>query len=101
MSLDMEDGRCLLKEITLLGGAYRYLTGTGLDINRASEEELSLLPGIGPSKARRIVDHIRENGEVRSAAELQWVHGIGPVTATRLERWFYWPEMQRRTEVSD
>ena len=67
----------------------------------ANEEELSLLPGIGPSKARRIVDHIRNNGPVRGAAELESVNGIGPATAARLERWFQWPEANREEMVSD
>ena len=91
ITLATRDGRCVLEETARLGGAHRLLTGNGLDVNRASVEELSLLPGIGPSKAQRIVDTIGQRGPMGSAAELESVHGIGPATTKRLETWFYWP----------
>lgn len=53
-----------------------YVNGR-LDINRASVEELTTLPGIGPSLAQRIVDYREQNGSFSSVEELCNVNGIG------------------------
>lgn len=49
-----------------------------VDVNRASETELTALRGIGPALARRIVEYREENGPFRSLDELIQVRGIGP-----------------------
>ena len=54
-----------------------------LDINRASEEELQSLEGIGPVIAARIVEH-RENTPFRNVDELASVRGIGRKLLERL-----------------
>lgn len=48
------------------------------DVNTATEEELQLIPGIGPSKASAIVSWLRQNGPVSSVNDLHAVPGIGP-----------------------
>lgn len=48
-----------------------------VDINRASEEELMALRGIGPSLARRIIEHRQRHGPFRSVDDLIQVRGIG------------------------
>ncbi|MCD4774981.1 MAG: ComEA family DNA-binding protein [Candidatus Aegiribacteria sp.] len=48
------------------------------DINTATEEQLQLIPGIGPSKASAIASWLRQNGPVSSVNDLQAVPGIGP-----------------------
>ncbi|MBR1671472.1 MAG: ComEA family DNA-binding protein [Fretibacterium sp.] len=48
-----------------------------IDINRASEEALVRLRGIGPALARRIVEYRRQHGPFRSVEELVQVRGIG------------------------
>lgn len=53
-----------------------YVNGR-LDINRASVEELTTLPGIGPSLAQHIVDYREQNGSFSSVEELCNVNGIG------------------------
>jgi competence ComEA-like helix-hairpin-helix protein len=50
----------------------------GVDLNRASAEELESLPGVGPAIAQRIVRHRAENGRFRSFEDLEKVSGIGP-----------------------
>jgi competence ComEA-like helix-hairpin-helix protein len=52
--------------------------GRRLDINRASEEELRRLPGIGPAIARRILRRREREGPFRDIEELRKVPGIGP-----------------------
>ncbi|NBR94203.1 MAG: ComEA family DNA-binding protein [Actinobacteria bacterium] len=49
-----------------------------LNLNRASENELDGLPGVGPVLAKRIVAYRTEHGNFGSVSELQKVSGIGP-----------------------
>ena len=54
-----------------------------VDVNRASAEELTALPGIGPALAERIVVERRKQ-MFRSMEDLGRVRGIGPATVERL-----------------
>ena len=47
-----------------------------LDLNRATADELQLLPGIGPDKASRIVAWREAHGGFRSADDLTSLRGI-------------------------
>ncbi|MCK5064577.1 MAG: helix-hairpin-helix domain-containing protein [Candidatus Fermentibacteraceae bacterium] len=49
-----------------------------LNINTASEEDLVLIPGIGPGRASAISAWMRQNGPVSSINELDDIPGIGP-----------------------
>jgi competence ComEA-like helix-hairpin-helix protein len=69
-------------------GAGRLLFGGTLDLNRASADDLGALPGIGPARARAIVE-ARERRPFRSVDELRAVHGIGPRTLAGLEGWVH------------
>jgi competence protein ComEA len=51
-----------------------------VNINTATQEELETLPGIGPTKARAIIEYRREKGPFQTPDELQEVSGIGPKT---------------------
>jgi competence protein ComEA len=48
-----------------------------VDVNRASQEELTSLKGIGPVLAKNIVEHRQKNGPFRSVEDLLQVKGIG------------------------
>jgi competence protein ComEA len=56
-----------------------------LDLNRATEQELDLLPGIGPSRARKIVAYRALHGPFRSVADLAQVPGFPDALVERLE----------------
>jgi len=55
-----------------------------INLNTASEEQLQLLPGIGPSLARRIIEHREKFGRFGSVDELDRVKGIGPKIIERV-----------------
>jgi competence protein ComEA len=54
-----------------------------VNLNDASEEQLTLLPGIGPAKAKTIADH-RHAHPFHRIDELTKVKGIGRKTFARL-----------------
>jgi competence ComEA-like helix-hairpin-helix protein len=66
-----------------LPGDLRRVLGLPLPLADASAAELEGLPGIGPRRARAIVEE-RERRPFASTAELRRVRGIGEVTARRL-----------------
>jgi competence protein ComEA len=51
-----------------------------VNINTADEAQLALLPRVGPSLAKKIVEYRRANGEFKAADELVLVPGIGDRT---------------------
>ncbi len=57
--------------------------GPRLDVNACSYEDLLRLPGIGPKKARAILEE-RGRRPFRSVHDLRRVKGIGPRTVQRL-----------------
>ena len=56
-----------------------------LNLNTASEEQLMMLPTVGPSKAERIVVWRKKNGGFKRVADLRRVKGFGYRTFKRLE----------------
>lgn len=56
-----------------------------LNLNTATEEQLMLLPTVGPSKADRIVAWRKKNGGFKRTADLRRVKGFGYRTYKKLE----------------
>ena len=57
-----------------------YSAQAAININTANQTELESLPGIGPVKAKAILEYRKKNGGFKSVDELTRVDGIGPVT---------------------
>ena len=55
-----------------------------VDLNRASQEELETLPGIGPAKAAAIIEHRTSVGPFEVPGDLRAVPGIGERTFQQL-----------------
>ena len=66
-------------------GEIQYLSGRGqeenaIDLNRATADELQLLPGVGPALSQRIVEYRAAKGEFERIEDVMQVSGIGPRT---------------------
>lgn len=59
---------------------YPELEGLVVHINKASEEELQQLPGIGPARARDIREYISRFGRIHTPEQLLEIEGIGEQT---------------------
>ncbi|HYA19136.1 MAG TPA: ComEA family DNA-binding protein, partial [Burkholderiales bacterium] len=55
-----------------------------VNVNTATEEQLQTLNGIGPAKAKAIVDYRTAHGSFKSVEELDNVPGIGPATMEKI-----------------
>ena len=55
-----------------------------VNINKASLEELTLLPGVGPVLARRIAEYRAQSGPFLDGQQLLEVKGIGEKTLARM-----------------
>jgi competence ComEA-like helix-hairpin-helix protein len=60
--------------------------GQRMDVNRASAAELELLPGVGPSLAKRLIEAREQRGPFRSLEELGRVRGMGAKTRQKLSK---------------
>lgn len=58
-----------------------------LDINDATMEDLTFIPGIGPKTAKTIIDYRAEYGEIKDLDELLKIKGIGPATLEKLKQY--------------
>ena len=83
--------RALLAATLVLGGGFAASAADDpapmagvVNVNTATVAELELLPGVGPSKARAILEARRDRGGFKSVEELEEVKGIGPAALERL-----------------
>jgi competence protein ComEA len=62
----------------------KQVTGK-LNLNSASDDQLQMLPGVGPSKSERIIAWRQKNGGFKRVADLRKVKGFGYKTLKKLE----------------
>ncbi len=63
---------------------HKQITGK-LNLNTANEDQLQMLPTVGPAKAERIVAWRTRNGGFKRVADLRRVKGFGYKTFKKLE----------------
>ena len=76
-------GKGLIVKIILSILLFVGLLFASVDINKANQEELTALKGIGVKKSKRIVDFREENGCFKSIDDLTKVKGIGVKTVEK------------------
>ncbi|MDP1559369.1 MAG: ComEA family DNA-binding protein [Nitrosomonas sp.] len=64
--------------IVVISFAFIGFANAGINVNTASQSELETLQGIGPAKAKAIIEYREKNGPFVSKDDLQKVDGIGP-----------------------
>lgn len=57
-----------------------------VNINTASQAQLESLPGVGPVKAKEIINYRKKNGSFKSLNDLENVNGIGPKTVKDMRK---------------
>lgn len=57
-----------------------------VNINTATQQELESLDGVGPVKAKAIIDYRKKNGGFKSVDELEKVDGVGEVTLKNMRK---------------
>jgi competence protein ComEA len=70
-----------MKQLVLIVTLLFLFTGAAfaaVNINTASQSELESLQGIGPAKAKAIIEYREENGAFASIDDLAKVDGVGP-----------------------
>ena len=55
-----------------------------VNVNTATPEQLELLPGVGPARARSIVEYRKANGPFQGPGDLVAVSGIGERALERM-----------------
>ena len=61
------------------------LAFAAVNINTATPEQLDAVKGIGPSKAKAIVDYRNKNGPFKSVDDLKGVKGFGEKSLAKLK----------------
>lgn len=55
-----------------------------VNLNTATQSELEAVKGLGPAKAKAIIQYRQENGKFKSVDELDKVKGFGKATVEKL-----------------
>lgn len=61
------------------------LAFAAVNINTATQEELDAVKGIGPGKAKAIIDYRSKNGPFKSVDDLKEVKGFGEKSLAKLK----------------
>ena len=56
-----------------------------VNLNTATVEQLTTLPGVGPTLAARIVEHRQKSGSFKSVQEILAVKGIGEKNLAKIQ----------------
>ncbi len=76
-----------MKKLFLIIATFLVFSGfsyAGVNVNTATQSELETLQGIGPAKARAIIEYRETQGTFASKDDLVNVDGVGPGTLKQL-----------------
>src|SRR5215510_12075372 len=66
-----------------------------INLNSATVEQLTTVPGVGKTLATRIVEHRQKEGAFRSVQELMNVKGVGEKNLAKIQGYFVVGETSR------
>lgn len=64
--------------------AFAFPAFAAVNINTATQSELETLKGIGPAKAKAIIEYRQKNGNFKTVDDITGVKGIGDKTLAKL-----------------
>lgn len=71
---------------SLLAGLFMTVSAwAAVDINTATQSELEAVKGIGPAKAKAIVEYRKQNGAFKNVDALAGVKGFGKASVAKLK----------------
>jgi competence protein ComEA len=70
----------------LAGLLFSLSAWAAVDLNSATQSELEAVKGIGPAKAKAIVEHRQKSGPFKSVDELEKVKGFGKASVDKLRK---------------
>lgn len=91
-------GAALVALVLAVGSPALVSAEARVDLNEATVEELTSLPGIGPARARAIVER-REEAPFESVDELTDVSGIGPALVDKMRDQVEVADPERRAKT--
>jgi len=77
-----------MKKLALLLASLLAFAGSAfavVNINSASQKQLEELPGVGPAKAKAIIDYRKKNGPFKAVEDIKKVDGIGDATYDQIK----------------
>lgn len=77
-----------MKKASMLLAALLAYAGMALavvNINSASQKQLEELPGVGPAKAKAIIDYRKKHGPFKAVEDIKKVDGIGDATYEQIK----------------
>lgn len=74
----------LLKGLLLLVGMIAFPVLAAVNINTATQSQLEAVRGLGPAKAKSIIEYREANGSFKALEDLDKVKGFGKATIEKL-----------------
>lgn len=75
----------LFKVLLVLSGVVAFPVFAAVNINTATQSELEAIKGVGPAKAKAIVQYREANGKFKNVDELDNVKGFGKASVDKLK----------------
>jgi competence protein ComEA len=74
----------LLMVLLVLSGLVAFPAFAAVNINTATQSELEAVKGVGPSKAKAIIEYREANGNFKQVDDLDNVKGFGKASVDKL-----------------
>lgn len=75
----------LFKVLLVLSGLLAFPVFAAVNINTATQSELEAVRGVGPAKAKAIIQYREANGNFKHVDELDKVKGFGKASIDKLK----------------